>query len=1389
MNPFTNSGRTQTAVSVNVTNIRSLSTTVAGASFKKLTRILDLKCEVNIIIDTRTSLQGVNKLFNSHNLKWRLGNFRHKGSYSLVKGIVMVYDRTRVQVDNLNIIKEGQLLSFRVKVNNSWINCVTVYGPPEGDISNFFLTTKTTLDNMDGDLGFICSDFNTTLNPNLDQYGYITDPHKKCRETINQWMINGELFDAVRHFFPNSPLFSWRTKNWEKKGRIDHLLVTPKLLEHIKDAKYVFHEHSITDHASLIFTIDIEEADMGPGVFRANPNLLNCPNYKVLLDNAIRFTIMEAIKDKTTETYMDIAKNFSKKVRIQEEIVGLELLRHNLDWKVGERISFLESELETLAEAETTNEDILKMDLNMELDELIEITLCEMRNHTKLFEKERKKELERHKEDIEQRLRDFQEQVDSNEEDAQLAELEMEKFNEARLQEQAVFYKNHTLLNDCRITKEFIRLEARKQGYCNIVKLVIPDEEHPDNPPEIITDPPKIRTHMTKHYQKIFKKQHLNRSQDCLKDFLMEGDDPAPYEEFLGRRIPEHLKKEIEGLLSKTELEEALHKDMKPNSAPGVDGFTVKFLRLFWPSLKDLITQGINLMKKKGKLTITLRTALMKLLQKGDKDPTNPNNYRPISLLSAIYKLASCAISNRIKKTLRYIIGKQQKAYTSSDNIGTCLLNILSTMLHCNKKMKDCLLLLIDFRKAFDSIDHDYIYKVMDALNFGEDMVAWMRLFLTERIAHLLMGGHLTLKILLEQGVPQGDIISPFIFIIAVEILLIKITRSRHIKGIKLETEEEIRAQTFADDTSLLIERCEASLKGCVNFINSFSKISGLHANLDKTRVVPFGSNFNTKDKLCPNLPLKWESSFTLLGINIDNKLMEIDLNFDRIHTKTKSLINDWRSRNLPIQGRINISKCMLVSQYTYVASILPLSAEQTEKAQDAINDYIMNIGTANRKWISKDKIYAPINKGGLNCINLTDFFHSIRINWMHRYICQNYDDFWTSILDQFLNVDKNTRRNILKWGPEEFNRPIEKCNNRFIKPLLVSMKLLYIKFITPPEFGDNRFIFQPVFRNRNLMRIAKGKRVTLLQEDFGVSRKATLSVYECFRSATFKSHSELSEIIPINEGAYLLLKRIILANYSKSGKYPPPLVNKHVPDWNFEDIVKLFASRQKGSKKFRKILQSSPLITNHVTSWQKALNDASITEDEVRDAHKFATSKTLLPEFHDRKFRLLCRKTQFRNQLSKHIHTVSAFCEHCLNVMNLEVKERLVHTLWDCPKITDLYEDVLKFLKLDHLTQLPLTAQQVILYDNFASARTVINTVWLILICIILNHKDQNIPINFNLTCERIKREIRDTTRAHPMSNLAMECKNLSLREFLASHEAKGIHWTSHKTSAKIQY
>ena len=53
---------------------------------------------------------------------------------------------------------------------------------------------------------------------------------------------------------------------------------------------------------------------------------------------------------------------------------------------VGERITLLEDELTELAANEVSNSEILDMELNMDIDELLEITLCEMRNDTKLFE-------------------------------------------------------------------------------------------------------------------------------------------------------------------------------------------------------------------------------------------------------------------------------------------------------------------------------------------------------------------------------------------------------------------------------------------------------------------------------------------------------------------------------------------------------------------------------------------------------------------------------------------------------------------------------------------------------------------------------------------------------------------------------------------------------------------------------------------------------------------------------------------------------------------------------------------------------------------------------------------------------------------------------------------
>ena len=127
-------------------------------------------------------------------------------------------------------------------------------------------------------------------------------------------------------------------------------------------------------------------------------------------------------------------------------------------------------------------------------------------------------------------------------------------------------------------------------------------------------------------------------------------------------------------------------------------------------------------------------------------------------------------------------MGKQQKAYINKNNIGSCIVN-LNMMHHVNKAEKLALILLIDFKKAFDSIDHSFMETVLKTLGFGKYIREWIRLFFSGREAYILMGGHLTEKIILEQGVPQGDIVSPYVFIIMVEVLLIKINHTANIEG------------------------------------------------------------------------------------------------------------------------------------------------------------------------------------------------------------------------------------------------------------------------------------------------------------------------------------------------------------------------------------------------------------------------------------------------------------------------------------------------------------------------------------------------------------------------------------------------------------------------------
>ena len=117
----------------------------------------------------------------------------------------------------------------------------------------------------------------------------------------------------------------------------------------------------------------------------------------------------------------------------------------------------------------------------------------------------------------------------------------------------------------------------------------------------------------------------------------------------------------MEGKLSKKELHTALFFKMHSNSAPGLDGFIVNWLRTFWPELADIRQNAINDCFEDNRVTGLPKTAVVRILRKEEPKIPLSQNITHFTILSVHYKLACCAITQRIKPAVNKVVRGQQK--------------------------------------------------------------------------------------------------------------------------------------------------------------------------------------------------------------------------------------------------------------------------------------------------------------------------------------------------------------------------------------------------------------------------------------------------------------------------------------------------------------------------------------------------------------------------------------------------------------------------------------------------------------------------------------------------------------------------------------------------------
>ena len=185
--------------------------------------------------------------------------------------------------------------------------------------------------------------------------------------------------------------------------------------------------------------------------------------------------------------------------------------------------------------------------------------------------------------------------------------------------------------------------------------------------------------------------------------------------------------------------------------------------------------------------------------------------------------------------------------------------------------------------------------------------------------------GHSTPFFNLSRGVRQGCPLSPYLFILCVELLATNIRKNNEIKGIKIN-ESEVKISQYADDTTIVLDGSQISLDETILTLDKFALFSGLQINFQKSNIVPIGS---LKNKITPtnkahhltttNGPVR------LLGISFrTDKNDLVALNFEPQLKKIKTLLNSWLARNLSPIGKITIVKSLAISKLTFLFSVLP---------------------------------------------------------------------------------------------------------------------------------------------------------------------------------------------------------------------------------------------------------------------------------------------------------------------------------------------------------------------------------------------------------------------------------------------------------------------------------